>query len=205
MTFLAGRTLLALLAARAPQGTLEDARVHLAIAGDTAWVTARYRVAGTGEALRFTAARSPSQEIRFTQPPAGPATTLDTLPGVFRLTTTGSGRRVDLELRYIARGDLSRIPVFVPEAYTDPGRSRIAILVDGVPLERVARYTVPRFIRNPAGSYRATPDHLPSVIALVGATGALSIPALAQVSVLAIALGGTLAWLMAQLLARRRG
>ena len=204
MTFPAGRALLALLAAQVPQATLEEARIHIAVAGDTARVTARYRVIGAGDALRFNAVRSPSPEIRFDQQPADPPTTLDTLPGLFRLTAAGGGRSLTLELRYTARGDLSRIPLFVPEAPTQPGRSRIAILVDGVAPERVARYTVPRFIRDPDGAHRATPDHLPSVVALVREDRGLPIPALAQVSVLVTAIGGTLVWLGAQLAARRR-
>jgi hypothetical protein len=101
-------------------------------------------------------------------------------------------------------GDLSRIPLFVPDAPATPGRSRVIILVDGLAPERIARYVVPRFARDPGGPWRAAPDHLPSVVALVKPERGLPVPALAQGSVLLIAFGGTLAWLLTQLAARRR-
>ncbi|MBI2535487.1 MAG: hypothetical protein HYW06_00610, partial [Gemmatimonadetes bacterium] len=53
MTFLAGRALLALVTAAVPQGTLQDARIRIAVAGDTARLVARYRVVDAGDSIRF--------------------------------------------------------------------------------------------------------------------------------------------------------
>ncbi len=204
MTFLAGRALLALVAAALPQGTLQDARVRMTLAGDTARVSARYRVTDAGDSVRFNAMRVRSQELAFDHPFRDPRLRLDTLPGLFRLTALGRGRAMALELRYTVSGDLSRIPLFVPQAPTTPGQSRVAIIVDGLAPDRVARFVVPRFTRDPGGAWRAAPDHLPSFIALVKPKSGLPVPALAQWSVLLVAIGGTLAWLLTQLSARRR-
>lgn len=202
MTFAAGRALLGLIVA-APQGTLQDAQIHIGLTGDSAHVAARYRIADAGSSIRFNALRVASQNLWLHRPLTDARLRLDTLPGLFRLTAGGLGRTVGLELRYTVSGDLSRIPLFVPEAPTAPGQSRINILVDGLAPERVARFMVPRFTREPGGPWRATPDHLPSLVALVKPERGLPVPALAQASVLAVALGGTLAWLLARLAARR--
>jgi len=200
--FLAGRTLLVLVAAT-PQGALQDAHIHIAIAGNTARVSARYRVTDPGDSIRFNALRVASQHTAFDRPFRDPRLRLDSLPGLLRLTATERGRMLTLELRYTVSGDLSRIPLFVPEAPTAPGQSRVSILVDGLAPERVGRFVVPRFTGGPGSAWRAAPDHLPSLVALVKPERGVPVPALAQWSVLLVAVGGTLAWLLTQLAARR--
>lgn len=204
MTLFIGRILLVLAAATAQQGTLRDARIRITLHGDTARVTARYRVTDAGDSLRFSAIRFATQEFAFDRRFQDPRLSLDTLPGLFRLTTAGRGRMLALELRYAVLGDLSRIPLFVPESPTSPGESRLAILVDGLAPERVSRYVFPRFTRAASGAWVAAPDHLPSFVALVESPGALPVAALAQWSVVLIAVGGTGAWLLVQLRSRRR-
>ena len=204
MTFIATPVLLALVATASPQGTLQDARVRIALAAESAQVIARYRITDAGDSVRFTAIRLKSQSLAFDRTFRDPRLRLDTLSGSFRITAGGRGRAMALELRCTVRGDLSRIPLFVPEAPTQPGRSRVVILVDGVRADRLARFVVPRFTRDPGGVWRAAPDHLPSVVALVKPERGLPIPALAQWSVLLVGIGGTLAWLMIQVAARRR-
>lgn len=199
-----GPALLLLWTAAAPQGTLRDARIRVAIVGDIARVTARYRVANAGDSLRFNAIRVASQELTFDRPFRDARLRLDTLPGLLRLTAAGRGHGLSLELRYTVAGDLSRIPVFVPEAPAIPGESRVMILVDGLEPHRVAAFPFPRFARDPAGPLLSTPDHLPSFLAVVAQPRAVPVPAIAQWSVVLIALGGTGAWLLAQRRARRR-
>ncbi len=199
-----GHTVLALLTATAQQGTVRDARIRIAVTGDTARVAARYRVTNAGDSLRFNAIRIASQQTLFERPFRDPRLRLDTLPGLFRVTAAGRGRGLALELRYTVTGDLARIPLFVPEAPTVPGESRVIISVDGVTGERIATFPFPRFTRPAVGPLLATPDHLPSFVAVVAPVGAVPVPAIAQWSVLLIALGGTGAWLLAQLRARSR-
>lgn len=204
MTLLAGPALLALITAPLPQGTLQDARVRIALAGDAAHVIARYRITDAEDSAWFHAPRMESQVLAFDRPFRDPQLRLDTLPGLLRLTARGRGRAIALELRYTVNGDLSRIPLFVPTAPTTPGRSRVVILVDGLAADRAARFVVPRFTRDAGSAWRAAPDHLPSIIALVKPDRGLPVPALAQWSVLLVTLGGTVTWLLTQLSARRR-
>jgi hypothetical protein len=201
VTLFAGPVFLALAAV--PQGTLQDASVRIAIAGDTARIVAEYQITGFPDSIRFNALRLPSQVTEFDRPFHDPETRLDTLPGLFRLTAPGRSRTLTVGLRYAVSGDLSRIPLFVPETPTRPGQSRIAILVDGLAPERAARFVVPRFTRDARGVWRAEPDHLPSLLALVRPERGLPVPALAQWSVLLVVFGGTAAWLLTQLAARR--
>lgn len=202
MTLLAGPVVLA-LAAAVPQGALQDARVRIAIVGDTARVAAEYRITGFPDSVRFSAVRLPSQVTDFDRRFHDPRLKLDTLPGLLRLTATDRSRMLTIGLRYAVTGDLSRIPLFVPETPTRPGQSRIRILVEGLAPERAARYVVPRFTRDTSGIWRAEPDHLPSLVALVRPERGLPVPALAQWSVLLVVCGGTAAWLLTQLAARR--
>jgi hypothetical protein len=190
-------------AADAPQAILRDARIQIAISGDTARVRARYRVQGAGDSLRLNAIRIAGQSTALDRALGNPQVRLDTLPGLFRLTATGRNPGFTLDLRYRVLGDLSRIPLFVPEAPAAPGESRLLILVNGLAPGRTARFPFPRFNRPGLGPWVSTPAHLPAFVALVAPSGGLPVPALAQWSVLLIALGGTGVWLVAQLRARR--
>jgi hypothetical protein len=199
VTLFAPAVFLALAAV--PQGTLQDASVRIVIAGDTARVVAEYRITGFPDSLRFNALRLTSQVTELDRLLTD--LRLDTMPGLFRLTTPGRNRMLTIELRYTVRRGLSRIPLFVPETAARPGQSRIVILVDGLAPERAARFVVPRFTRDAGGVWRAEPDHLPSLVALVKPERGLPVPALAQWSVLLVVFGGTAAWLATQLAARR--
>jgi hypothetical protein len=187
----------------APQAILRDARIRIGITGDTARITARYRVADVGDSLRLNAIRLAGQSTELERAFGVPRLRLDTLPGLFRLTAAGRGRGFTLELRYRVAGDLSRIPLFVPEAPTAPGQSRLLILVDGLAPGHTARFPFPRFTRPGMGPWVSTPAHLPAFVALVAPSGGVPVPAIAQWSALLIALGGTGVWLVAQRRARR--
>lgn len=205
----AGAALLAGLAAApaaaaAQQGTLRDARIHIGVIGDTARVSARYRVVDAGDSLRFNAIRIAGQGVAFDRPFRNLRLRLDTLAGLFRLTAAGRGRGFTLELQYRVAGDLARIPLFVPEAPTMPGQSRLVVLVDGLPPGRTARYPFPHFTAPAPGTWESTPAHLPAFVALVAPSGGVPVPAVAQWSALLLALGGTGAWLLGQLRSRRR-
>ena len=84
----------------APQATLRDARIRIGVSGDTARVSARYRVTGAGDSLRFNAIRIAGQDAVFRRPFANPRLRLDTLPGLFRLTAAGRSPGLSLELQY---------------------------------------------------------------------------------------------------------
>lgn len=184
-------------------GTLRDARIRIKVRGDTAQVTARYRVAGT-DSIGFTAIRVSAQNLVLAPRRGDPPVRIDTLPGLFRLTAGAQAGGVPSEISYRVIGDLSRIPLLVPDAPTAPGLSRVTIEVLGVSPDRAATFVFPRFAREREDAWLASPDHLPSFVTVVGSAGSLPVPALAQWSVLLLALGGTGAWLVAQGRARTR-
>jgi hypothetical protein len=194
----------AVTATTTPQGILRNARIRIGITGDTARISARYRVDGAGDSLRFNAIRIAGQSTAFDRSFGHPRLRLDTLPGLFRLTAASRRPGFTLELHYRVTGDLARIPLFVPEAPAAPGESRLVILVDGLAPRRTARFPFPRFTRPGLGPWVSTPAHLPAFVALVAPSGGVPLPAIAQWSVLLIALGGTGAWLLVQLRSRRR-
>lgn len=199
-----GAALLTLLAAAPQQPVLRDARIRIGVRGDTAHVEARYRVTDAGDSLRFNAIRIAGQGTVFDRAVGPGGARLDSLPGLFRLTATGRGRSLSLELRYDVTGELARIPLFVPEAPTVPGQGRLLILVGGLEPSRIAAFPFPHFTRPGAGTWMSNPSHLPAFVALVAPDRGLPVPALAQWGVLLLALGGTGAWLLVQLRTRRR-
>jgi hypothetical protein len=191
-------------------GTLRDARLQIEVRGDTARVAARYRIVDA-DSIRFTAIRLSGQTLALDLRAADPPFWMDTLPGLFRLRVGAKGRGFPLEVRYRVTGDLARIPLLVPEAPTTPGQSRVTIEILGVTEERAARFVFPRFARElrsgsergeREGAWLASPDHLPSFVAVVGSAGALPVPAMAHWSVLLLALGATGLWLLGQRRAR---
>lgn len=200
-----GRWPLALAAPlQAISGSLEEARIRVDVQGPhTASVTAHYRIREPGDSVRFSAIRLAGQELRFEHPISHPGVRWDTFPGLYRATAPAEGPSLNLELRYQVQGDLSRMPLPVPEAPARPGVTPVRLTVAGVPPGREARFRFPRFEREPRGSWRATPDHVPSFIVMLEPDRGWPVPAFAQWSVLLVAAGGTAAWLWVQL-ARRR-
>lgn len=201
LPFGAGGALTVLLAI-AP-GTLRDARVRIEVRGDTALVTARYRIADAGDSVRFNLIRLNGQTLKLDVRLADRRFRVDTLPGLLRLRAEANGRSFPLEIRYLVVGGLARIPLFVPETPTAPGQSRVTIAVQGSDRSRAAAFVFPRFSREGNRGWLATPDHLPSFVTVVDSAGAVPVPGLAQWAVVVLALAATGAWLVAQRRVRR--
>ena len=160
-------------------------------------------MADAADSLRFNAIRIAGQVAVLGRILGEHRLRLDTLPGLLRLTVIGRGPGLSLDVRYDVAGGLARIPLFVPEAPAAPGESRLVILVDGLAPARAAPFAFPHFTQSGGGTWISTPNHLPAFVALVAPTGGLPVPAMAQWSVVLIALGGTGAWLLTQWRARR--
>jgi hypothetical protein len=192
------------LALQATAGRLEEARIRVELRDpETAEVSARYRILEPADSVRFNLIRLAGQALRFEQPVSRPGFRWDTLPGLYRASAAARERSLDLEFRYQVQGDLARIPLPVPEAPALPAVTPVRLTVSGLPPGREARFRFPRFQRDPRGSWQARPDHVPGFIAIVQPEGGWPVPAVAQWSVVLVALGGTAAWLWVQL-ARRR-
>ncbi len=202
MAVKATRAVLWLLPALAPlpglaqENFLSRSQIAIAVRDSEAQISARYRVTSTQEGLVFYAPRFSGTHLSLEGPPSS-ARSLDTLPGLLRLelpldTAVGT---TEIEVRYRVAGNLSRLPIFVPGITTSPPRSRVVITISGLPEREVSKDRFPRLRLDSAGIWRATPDHLPSFVALLRPR-APSVPRIAEWSVLAAAVGGTLLWLV---------
>lgn len=193
----AARAVLWLLPALAPlPGTaqetfLSEAEITVSVGDSEGQVSARYRIVGYREYLVFHAPRFFGAQLLL-EDGSSSARSLDTLPGLFRLKLPGT---IPVQIRYRVRGDLSRLPIFVPQIPSSPPRSHLSIAISGLSTRKTARDAFPNMELDSAGVWRASPDHLPGFVVLFQPR-ALSVPAIAEWSVLAVALGGTAFWLL---------
>lgn len=190
--WLAAATLLAAEQA----GTLEQATVRIQVDETGATVDATYLISQPPEVVAFNTIRLPGRRFFLLDlPDRGPPAQRFLRPGLLRLAFTAQRRdTLAVGLRYRVEGPTDRIPIFVPETPTAPPRGHIEILVAGVAAPRVATARFPRFESLPDGTLRATPDHLPSLVAVARDDGGPSPPAIVQWAVAAVAVAGTLAW-----------
>lgn len=195
--------LLPSVTARAQRSGLLEAEIGIRVEGDRGQVAARYRIAEPGSSLVFHAPRFADQRF-FLETAALRPVVLDTLEGVWRLTlTSGATGSAEVELRYSLSGNLDRIPLFVPQAPTAPPQSRISISLYEVSQSKRSQNRFPRFLRGPDGAWRASPDHLPSFIAAFDSAFP-TVPRIAEWSVVGLAIGGTVFWLLRFSRARAR-
>lgn len=189
--------------ARAQRSALLEAEIGIRVDQGRGEVRARYRIVKPGRPLVFHAPRFGGQGF-FLEKTALPAVKLDTLEGLWRLRLTSGGiDSAEVELQYSLSGDLRRIPLFVPEAPTAPPRSQISIALYELSQSKHSKDRFPRFLRSSDGVWRATPDHLPSFVAIFDPPFP-SVPQIAAWSVVALAIGGTVFWLLRFGLPRQR-
>ncbi|GBD31661.1 hypothetical protein HRbin33_00620 [bacterium HR33] len=181
--------------AQAQENLLAEAQIEVAVGASEARVSARYRILGPSDTLVLHAPRFPRSHLLLEEV-AWPIYSVDTLAGLLRLTAVRqtAGGTAGLGIDYRIEGDISRIPIFVPEAPTSPPRSRVTITIAGLSGRSIPRDRFPRLQLYSPGTLRANPDHLPSFVALLD-SGAAAVPRIAEWSVLAVALAGTLLWL----------
>jgi hypothetical protein len=182
--------------AAAQEKVLSEAEIAIALSGSEAQVSARYRIVAPGARMVLYAPRFPGLHLLLQDAPSK-VESLDTLPGLFRLALQRdtAAEATEIDLRYRLAGDLSRLPIFVPEAPTSPPRSRVAITVSAPSGRRISRDRFPRLRPDSGGVWRGSPDHLPSFVALLEPSGP-GVPRIAEWSVVAAAAGGTLLWLV---------
>jgi len=161
---LAAGLLVWLVWAASSGGTLDEAHIQVTVSGDTAWVIAWYRFAGTGDSLRLNATRPAGQTLIFQGVDGAIDFRLDTLPARFQLVSHQADSAPALDVRYHVIGALDSIPLFVPEPPTAPGRSEVLVRVFGSAMP--ARHAVPSFRREGGDGWLAHPERVPVFVAL---------------------------------------
>lgn len=156
--------LLWLSSAAAAGGRLEEARIQIAVSGDTAWVIAWYRFAGAGDSLSLTTRRPAGQTLIFQGVAGASGFRLDTLPGALRLASGQTDSAPALDVRYHVIGALDSVPLFVPENTTGSGRSEVLVRVSGD--ARPVPLADPRFRPVPGDGWLAGAARVPAIVAL---------------------------------------
>ena len=186
------------------RGVLRSAEVRIAISDTVAVVEAEYTVVGAGT-LNLLALRVKAQTIAVEQATMGVRVlALEDRDASVTLQAYRPPDSATIHVRYRLTGRLARIPLFVPSAPTNPPVGTVRITVTGLDAARAAVHTVPRFSREEGGVSVARVEHMPSLVALVADPAELPAPRIAELVVLAVAVGGTGFW-MTHLARGRRG
>jgi len=203
---LGGLAGLALLAAfqQGSRGALAGADLRIAVSGTEAVVEAEYVVAGAGS-LELLVLRMKGQTIALEHAVLdGQPLMVEEMEAAIRLRAAGPPHGGAVRVRYRLAGRLARIPLFVPSAPTQPPSRAVRITVTGLEAGRAAVHTAPRFTRDPGGAFVARGEHVPSMVALVADPAELPVPRIAELVVIAVAIGGTGLWVARLARGRRR-
>ena len=148
----------------AAAGQLDSATIEIDLTGEAATVRAVYHISSArSDSVRFLLMRIAGQSVHLLRP-AQPILSSD--DGALALTIPApSGGSTTTEIEYSVSGDLVRIPIFVPNAPTDPDRSSIALRVRGYVHRDAVRDACPRCSTVAAGRVPA-PGTPPGVVRL---------------------------------------
>ncbi|UCD24328.1 MAG: hypothetical protein JSW51_15125 [Gemmatimonadota bacterium] len=177
---------------------LGTVQITIDLDGSKALVNARYELDGSAEALAFNIIRLPGQEVRFNNIDRSDAVRVDTLNGLYRLTFDSSSSPVILE--YEVSGTLSRIPLPVPNAVTQPGDRSVSIRIRGLGVEASLEDGFPRFEMRSVDTAVAELDNVPGFVRLPPDAGQWSVNRISELAVILLIVLVSGAWLL-----RRRG
>ena len=179
---------------------LDTAIVEVRLADSAATVRAVYHIARVAEAsLRFVAIRIDDQTIEVIGP--RPSVTLGDGAWEFTIASPAEGP-LSLALEYSVIGNLTRIPVFVPSAATDPATSVVELRVSGYRYSGAVGDAFPRFAID-GETIVSYPENLPSFILLPNDEG-LSTNRVADALVVALVVIATLLWIRRYMSLRAR-
>ena len=116
-------------------------------------------------------------------------------PGLYRITI-GATDRQSLSIRYGVHGDVSRIPIAIPDTPAQPGRTQIQIRIVGVSPTALLRDGFPRLVREPHGSAVARLENLPNFVRMPPDQRQWSVNRISETGVALIALLATTCWLL---------
>ncbi len=174
-------------------GQLDSATIEIDLGGAAATVRAVYHISrAPSDSVRFLLMRIAGQSVNLLRP-APPTLSGDDGAVAFTIPAASGGSSTT-EIEYSVSGDLARIPIFVPNVPTDPGRSRIELRVRGYVHLDAVRDAFPRF-STVEDAIVSRPENLPSFVLLPVGSG-LSTNRAADALVAFLVLMGTALWTM---------
>ncbi len=179
---------------------LDTAIVEVRLADSAATVRVVYHISSVAEdPIRFVAIRIDDQTIEV----IGPRPSLTRGDGALEFTIASPGEGpLSLALEYRVFGNLTRIPVFVPSAATDPATSVVELRVSGYRHDGAVGDAFPRFAAD-GETIVSYPENLPSFILLPDEEG-LSTNRVADALVIALVVVATLLWIRRHMSLRAR-
>ena len=187
-------------------GTLERGSVRIVLHETYAVVVLDYRIERFGERLVFDAARQRGQLVVVEEAigPGGPLE-LEQRAEMRRLAAASGGLgRGDYRIRYTVEGEGARIPIFVPNAATPPGRGAIELVLLGATEDIDGSDAFPRLRRGDDGSLEAIVSNVPSTVVLAR-RGAFPIIRVSEWIVMLLVVAGTVFWALRTARMRRQG
>jgi hypothetical protein len=162
----------------------------------TAVVEASYQIHGKRDSLYLSLAKLRNQRLEIFHPTVvSQSSHIAAAPGLYRIMMATSDEQI-VDIRYGVHGDLSRIPLAVPNAPAEPGSSRIHVRVVGVSPAAVLRDGFPRLVREVDGSAVARLENLPNFLRIPPQTGQWTVNRMSEVGVVVLALFATTCWLL---------
>ncbi len=177
---------------------VDSAVIQISLGNGEATVVARYYLPAP-DSLGLSLMRLPGQAVRMLEGTTAP----DTLAGLQRVTILPRAGRA--EISFELEGDLSRIPIPVPDMTLTPGGGRVRIHVAGVPPGRPLDNTFPRLAAVGTTAAMATPSSLPSFVRPPSRHGMWTTNRIAELGVLALIGLATLSWIARRRSQRRVG
>ena len=175
----------------AAAGQLDSATIEIDLGGAVATVRAVYHISrAPSDSVRFLLMRIAGQSVNLLRP--APSTLSGDDGAVAFTIPAAPGGSSTTEIEYSVSGDLARIPIFVPNVPTDPGRSRIELRVRGYVHRDAVRDAFPRF-STVDDAIVSRPENLPSFVLLPIGSG-LATNRVADALVAFLVLMGTALW-----------
>lgn len=192
--------MLGLLSGAAVALQLAAAQVTIEIHPDSAVIDARYELSVERDSVRLSLIRPAGVSVA---PEAGSGRWRPMAGGGGYWITANTARRTAY-LSFVVRGELSRVPVPVPDVPADPGEAGVEIRVLGVSATAKFGDGFPRLEQSGKGWVVARLANVPSIVRLPPEAGRLTASGAAQVFVVLLVFGSSLAWALHRWRSRRR-
>jgi hypothetical protein len=141
---------------------LVSAEVSIELTADSALVEARYQAVGAADSIGFTLIRLSGQELHLS---SGGAASMERQAGLYRISASAANSPTGYSvLQYTVSGDLSRIPIAVPNTPPPLDGASVRIRVRG--LDRAAAWAgaFPRLEPQVDGSATAELESVPAFL-----------------------------------------